>query len=337
MDPQPFASSDLGLDPINRIFTALVGAYHQLDVGQPARLSSSTLATPPTPSLTWRTGNLQLAEYQPFKWFVTWDIPAVFTVQGEASNVGPFQSALFRLLAWGTYIKGLPTTTLPDGREVVLPAGPAQQEALDAGKLESLLYLGPNITRVAERPGGATGSVTVADITFSLQFVLHADPDDFGNVRVIQASAIPRDIARQNPPIDPSRGEVFEDPIATDADRKAWGGFATPDPPLLQMGRTIVSPAVPTVQGANPANTLGRVDVHGAVASVATSGTVQLQAVGVYLDGSTINLTSAVTWQSSDTNKATVTAGLVTGVASGSATITATLGSLVGSSSVTVT
>ena len=71
-------------------------------------------------------------------------------------------------------------------------------------------------------------------------------------------------------------------------------------------------------------------------ASVFVSGTQQFTATGTYSDSSTQNLTASVTWTSSNTAVATInSAGLATGVATGSSNIQATLGSI--SSSVTLT
>src|SRR5208282_66488 len=60
--------------------------------------------------------------------------------------------------------------------------------------------------------------------------------------------------------------------------------------------------------------------------SIAAGTTEQFTATGKYSDGSTQNLTSTATWNSSATGVATITAGgLATGVA-GSSTISATVG-----------
>lgn len=71
--------------------------------------------------------------------------------------------------------------------------------------------------------------------------------------------------------------------------------------------------------------------------TVTVGKTKQLTATGSYSNGSTLDLTTQVTWQSSDPAKATVsTTGLVTGQNYGSTTVTATLGSISGSTSVNV-
>ena len=82
---------------------------------------------------------------------------------------------------------------------------------------------------------------------------------------------------------------------------------------------------------------LSSISVTPAGASVAAGLTLQFTATGSYSDGTTKDLTSSVTWTSSDMNKATIVAsGLATGVAKGNATITATSGSISGTDSLTV-
>jgi uncharacterized protein YjdB len=72
-------------------------------------------------------------------------------------------------------------------------------------------------------------------------------------------------------------------------------------------------------------------------ASIADGTSEQFAATGTYSDGSTQNLTDAVSWSSSSTSVATITAGgLATGAGVGTATITATDGSITTSATVTV-
>jgi uncharacterized protein YjdB len=87
---------------------------------------------------------------------------------------------------------------------------------------------------------------------------------------------------------------------------------------------------------------LTAVTVTPANASVATNGTVQFMATGLYSDGTTQNLTSSVAWSSSNGAVATMNAaGLATGVSKGSTTIQATSSaegnSISGSTGLTVT
>lgn len=67
------------------------------------------------------------------------------------------------------------------------------------------------------------------------------------------------------------------------------------------------------------------VEVTG-TATVADDATVQLVATATYGPGYEVDVTATATWESSDPTKATVAAGLVTGVAAGSTNIKATFG-----------
>ena len=84
--------------------------------------------------------------------------------------------------------------------------------------------------------------------------------------------------------------------------------------------------------------TLQRIAITPAGAGVLIDTSVQMTATGIYSDGSTQNLTGAVTWGATPTSIATITAGgLVTAVLPGTATITATSGAIQGTTTVNVT
>jgi trimeric autotransporter adhesin len=71
--------------------------------------------------------------------------------------------------------------------------------------------------------------------------------------------------------------------------------------------------------------------------SLASGGTEQLTATGVYSDNSTVSLTSQVAWQSSDPTVAAVSGnGVLTALKSGNVTVTATLNSISGTAGVVV-
>jgi hypothetical protein len=71
--------------------------------------------------------------------------------------------------------------------------------------------------------------------------------------------------------------------------------------------------------------------------TVPAGSTEQFTATGTYSDGSTPNLTSQVTWSSSNTGVATVNnSGLASAIAAGSSIMTATLGSVSGNTTLTV-
>jgi len=81
----------------------------------------------------------------------------------------------------------------------------------------------------------------------------------------------------------------------------------------------------------NPAVTLQSIAVTPVAPSIAAGATQQFTAMGTYSDNSTKNITTSVTWKSSNTAFAKIAAatGLATGVAAGTTQITATQGSVV--------
>ncbi len=81
---------------------------------------------------------------------------------------------------------------------------------------------------------------------------------------------------------------------------------------------------------------LQSISITAATSSAVVGATDQLTAIGTYSDGSTQNLTSSITWET--TAAASISnAGLVTGVTAGSATITATLNGVSKSMAIPVT
>ena len=97
------------------------------------------------------------------------------------------------------------------------------------------------------------------------------------------------------------------------------GNGGNAQPPVLQSIQ--VSPAGPSI-----------------TLTVNASNRQQFTATGQYSDGSSKDLTSSVTWSSSDTNVATIaSSGLATGKAVGSTTITATSGSVSNKATLIVT
>ena len=90
-------------------------------------------------------------------------------------------------------------------------------------------------------------------------------------------------------------------------------------------------------QGNTSTPTLSSINVSASTNSVSAGLTVQLSATGTYSDGSTANLTSEVSWATSDNTIASVgTGGLVTTVKAGPAKITATMASVSGNITLTV-
>ncbi|MGD0760582.1 MAG: Ig-like domain-containing protein [Candidatus Sulfotelmatobacter sp.] len=84
------------------------------------------------------------------------------------------------------------------------------------------------------------------------------------------------------------------------------------------------------------APTLTSIQITLTTPSVAAGLTDQLTATGQYSDGTSKDLTASVTWTSSNTSVATVSAGVVTTLTQGSAKITGTLSGVSGSVTLTV-
>jgi hypothetical protein len=86
------------------------------------------------------------------------------------------------------------------------------------------------------------------------------------------------------------------------------------------------------------AKTVSSIAVSPGTASIADGLTQQFNATATYSDNSTANVTASVTWRSGSAAVAAIsTAGLATGVATGSTTVTASLNGITGSAALTVT
>ncbi len=110
----------------------------------------------------------------------------------------------------------------------------------------------------------------------------------------------------------------------------------------LTTGSTMVTATMGTTSGTMPftvtAAALSSIQIAPSSVSLAAGQTIQLQATGVFGDGTSQNVTSLVTWSSNNLAAATVDAsGLVTAVTAGQATITAASGSVSATASITVT
>jgi trimeric autotransporter adhesin len=103
----------------------------------------------------------------------------------------------------------------------------------------------------------------------------------------------------------------------------------------IGAGMAMVSATVSDQQASAPlmvtTATLTALRIDGASSAMSSSDLMQLTATGIYSDGSTANLTTLVTWSTSDGSVATVSLGRVQGISSGSVTISATTDGLLGS------
>ena len=111
----------------------------------------------------------------------------------------------------------------------------------------------------------------------------------------------------------------------------------------VSLGTATISATSGAVSGntsltVNAAN-LASLAITPAPPSVAQGTSIKLVATGTFNDGGTRNLTTLVTWSSSDTTKATIGGanGVAKGLAAGTTTITATLGSVSTTATLTVT
>jgi uncharacterized protein YjdB len=133
--------------------------------------------------------------------------------------------------------------------------------------------------------------------------------------------------------INGATGSSYTTPATTSADNGAKFNVVVSN----AAGSVTSSPATLTVSSSAA---LQSIAVSPASPSIAAGGTQQFTATGTYSDNSTKNITTSVTWKSSNAAFATIgaTTGLATGVAAGTTQITATQGSIVSpNDSLTVT
>ena len=148
---------------------------------------------------------------------------------------------------------------------------------------------------------------------------------------------------------------TFSDGSVSDVSSSASFTSSAPDVAALdanhaattrKAGKTTITATVGKISGSTTltvtAATLVAITVMPATTTLAIKGTAPLKAMGTYSDGSMVDLTASVTWQSGNAKVAAVSnavgsLGLVTGLSAGSVTITATLSGVSGSAAVTVT
>jgi urocanate hydratase len=130
--------------------------------------------------------------------------------------------------------------------------------------------------------------------------------------------------------------------VSTISNAAGTQGFAS----SLAAGSTTISAASGSISGSTTLTvtsaTLVSITVTPGNPSIADGVTEQFTAIGTYTDNSTQNLTTQVTWSSTDTNVATVSnaagsQGMASAAAVGSTNISATSGSISGSTTLTVT
>lgn len=110
----------------------------------------------------------------------------------------------------------------------------------------------------------------------------------------------------------------------------------------VKAGSVTLTATLGAISGAGSvsvtAPALSSITVSPAAFSIASGQNKQLSATGFYVNGTSQDVTSQVTWTSLNTASATVSSsGLVSGVSAGSANITANIGSISGTAVATVT
>ncbi len=169
-------------------------------------------------------------------------------------------------------------------------------------------------------PTGWTDSVTNGGTSdgYAIEFLASAPADD-----VQPGSSLNFSFKSADTPTSVNGDSMFYPgtPVET--------SYVYPGAPFSDSGHPFVVTAAATLKSiaVTPVNT-----------SLPTGDTEQFTATGTFSDNSTENLTSQVTWASSDTTWATINAaGLATAVSPGPVTISAKLDGITGSTGLTVT
>ena len=211
-------------------------------------------------------------------------------------------------------------------------------EGVQAGRITGLSQ---GSTVVAARKDGVTGTASVAVTSAVLQ-----------SVQVIpSSSSVPVAQDQQF-----TARAVFSDGSTVDVTRDVtWNSsdalvavLSSVQPGYATAARAGTAAITATYQGLQGSGTLlvtgaslVSISVSPRVASISVGGRQQFTATGTYSDGSSQELTDAVTWASSASTVATIVAhgpgcGAVSGASAGEASITATLGCVQGTAALTV-
>jgi lysophospholipase L1-like esterase len=318
------------------VFTSLVDAFDGIPLSSGKFLASTTKENNSLPRLQWEMSGWNSTDWQPFVYKVDWKISAVLHVQGPSGELDPIQETIADIYEWADQVKGLPHL---DDLKVV----PFSQRQLDLAFNDKLLYfgdqfVGPIVESAKVRHGAGDNTFSLADLVFSVSFLVDYGPSVSQRVHVVTVGGVIGNVQGTANPYN--RDEPFSPVVPALGDTATWTAFTVPGP-ALYAGTTPIDPSpyplqldIPGVVS-DPA-TLGSMTVAPAMITAAPGTTAQLQAIGVNLDGSTLNLTSGVQWLSTDTTIATVAGGLVTPLKSGTVYIIATLGVLSGACVVTV-
>src|SRR5688572_3709611 len=214
----------------------------------------------------------------------------------------------------------------------------------DAGSNGLATAVGAGSTSVSATSGGVTGDTTLT-VTDATLVSIELSPTDAsivnGLTQQFTATGVYTDASTQDL-TEQVTWASSDDEVATVSNADDSQGLAT----AVGSGGTTVSATSGDVTGDTTLTvtdaTLVWIDVAPTDASIADGTTQEFTATGVYTDASTQDLTTEVTWASSDDEVATVSNaddsnGLATAVGLGSATVSATSGDVTGDTTLTVT
>ncbi|HEX9049104.1 MAG TPA: Ig-like domain-containing protein [Anaeromyxobacter sp.] len=243
-------------------------------------------------------------------------VPVGFTQQFTATGTYTNGSSQ-DLTAQVTWSSTNPTVT-------IAPTGLATVSATAAGS-----------TTVGATLGGVSGSTTLTVIALTSIAVTPADTSvSTGATQQFTATGTYADNSTRV--ITALVTWTSSNPVVATIDA---GGLATAAPSTA--GLTTISATFGAVSGSTSLTvvaTLTSISVTPANPSVKAGLTQQFTATGTYTDGSTKDLTTSVTWASSATSVATVSAaGLATTLVAGTTTISAGSGGVLGSTTLSVT
>src|SRR5579884_2192868 len=161
-------------NPFRRVFDTLVDGYNNLQLSSGQVLQSSTRRQDSSPRLMWKLSGFNTESWQPFKYRVTWDLPAELKVQGEPGDAAPLLDALNDLYEWSDSIYGLPVDV--DGNLVAI--GAKQDELSARGGLFTIAdrFVGPHISKVTPKLDGDS-TYSSADVVFHVEFVVDNTPE----------------------------------------------------------------------------------------------------------------------------------------------------------------
>jgi len=202
----------------------------------------------------------------------------------------------------------------------------------------------PGATTISATLAGVTGSTTLT-VTAAVLVSIDVTPTNpsvaAGRTQQFTATGTFSDATTQN--LTTQVTWASSDPtIAVISNAAGSQGLAT----TLQPGTATISATLGTISGSSllsvTAAVLDSIAVTPATPSVAAGRTLQFTAIGTFSDLTTQDLTTQVTWASSDPAIATISnaagsQGLASAVAAGTSTISATLGAISGSTTLTVT